>query len=291
MDNQAEVDGCPDGNKKQAQQYSFERFNVALQLVTEFAVGQNDSGQKRPQRRAQAHQHHYVGSAEHDQERRSREQFPQMNAGDKPQEGNNHKASAEDNQPHRGKQSYRLRPAGKTGQKRCLFSGGRSGGRQSQKRQQRQNGNDGDVLKQQYSKRAFPRFGSGQPFFPECLHDNCGGGHGQSQTARQRRLPVKSDGEKYRKNKDGRGAQLYGTGSQYEITHSPEIGRFQFEPDEEQHQHYAEFGKVHDVLSFCSDKAQGKRANDDSGKKIAQHRSHAQLFGNGNKKDRGRQID
>src|SRR5512133_1274585 len=46
---QFEVDGSADRDKEQSQQNAFKRFDVAFELVPEFAGGQNQTGEKRSQ--------------------------------------------------------------------------------------------------------------------------------------------------------------------------------------------------------------------------------------------------
>jgi len=69
------------------------------------------------------------------------------------------------------------------------------------------------------------------------------------------------------------------------------VGGFEFQTDEKQHHHHAEFCKMHDVFAFLTDETQDKRSDDDSAQKITENRTHPQFFGNGNKDHRGSQID
>ncbi|OPY90979.1 MAG: hypothetical protein A4E72_00363 [Syntrophus sp. PtaU1.Bin208] len=65
----------------------------------------------------------------------------------------------------------------------------------------------------------------------------------------------------------------------------------QFQADEKEHHHYAEFGKMHDVLALAADKAEAEGADDDARQEITQDRAHPDSLGDGDKNDRRRQID
>jgi len=73
--------------------------------------------------------------------------------------------------------------------------------------------------------------------------------------------------------------------------HTPETCRFKLQSDEEEHHHHAEFGKMHNIFPFFTDKIENKGANDNAGKEVAKDRAHAQPFGKWDEDDSCREID
>ena len=66
-----EIDPGADGDEEQPQKHAFEGFEVAFHLVPEFTACKDHTGQKRPQRRADADFLHQQRDADDEQQGRS----------------------------------------------------------------------------------------------------------------------------------------------------------------------------------------------------------------------------
>ena len=116
---QGKVNRRAHGNKKQPQQQALEWLNIAFQLVAVFATRQHNTGQKRAQRRAQAHLRHQQRCANHQQQGRRREDFPHSCRRNRPKDGAQDKTPSQDHRRHRAQHRQRLRPSGQPGDQRC----------------------------------------------------------------------------------------------------------------------------------------------------------------------------
>ena len=86
----------------------------------------------------------------------------------------------------------------------------------------------------------------------------------------QRGLPGVAEAIKaYDADQAGRHHHLQATQTEKLVSHVPELARRQFEPDQEEHQHNAEFREVLKIFGI-GQKAEN-RTDDDAGGQIAQH--------------------
>ncbi|MNH31118.1 hypothetical protein D3C79_914530 [compost metagenome] len=69
--------------------------------------------------------------------------------------------------------------------------------------------------------------------------------------------------------------------AEHRLAHHPQPAWRQFQADDEQQQHHAEFRDVRDAFRIA-DQAQPRGADDHSGKQITQHRAQLQTLGQGN---------
>ncbi len=281
---QAEIDRRPDGDEEEAQEDSFEGFDVALQLVAVLAVGQDDAGQEGPQGGAKPHLLHDVGRSHHDEEGRDREEFPELDAADEAQEGDDDEAAGQDHQVHGNEEGDRLGPPRQ--------SPDQGGGPVrdfpdrlvGQERQEGENRDDRHVLEEKNREGALPRLGSVQSLFPQGLQDDRRGGQGQGQPHGHGRLPGESHDLEEGRQEQGCQADLEGAGPQDQTAHPPEVGGVQLQSREEKHHHHAELGDVHDACSLPADQSQEIGADRDPAQEVTQDRSHAEPLGEGTKR-------
>jgi hypothetical protein len=71
--------------------------------------------------------------------------------------------------------------------------------------------------------------------------------------------------------------------------HRPEAPGIEFQSDQKQQQHHAEFGKMQDVFD-AADQAQPPGADGDTRHQVAQHRTQAESFGDRHRNHCSQQI-
>ena len=77
----AEVDAHADGDEEQAEQQALERFDLRLEFVAEFGIGQQHAGEESAQAHRQAAELHQPGGTDDDQQRGRGENFGHLRPG------------------------------------------------------------------------------------------------------------------------------------------------------------------------------------------------------------------
>ena len=94
-----------------------------------------------------------------------------------------------------------------------------------QKREEREHGDDCDVLEQKYRKGALTPIGAHEPLLREGLKNDSGGGEGEGQAHREARLPGEPREYPQAEQKPGGDPHLEAAGTQDRLPHSPEESR------------------------------------------------------------------
>ncbi len=166
-----------------------------------------------------------------------------------------------------------------------------SGGAGCQQRQQGQNRNHGDILKQQHRECILAGLGFEQTFLLQRLqHNGCGrqrqrqgdGGAGLPAVIRQQ--------HQHRANQYGGEHHLRTAQPQNRLAQLPQLRGLQLQTDQEQHHHHAELGKVHDVL-LVAHQTEHIGANQQTCNQITQYRTKAQTFGHRHRDHCGTEVN
>ena len=246
-----------------------------------FAGSEDDARDEGAQRRAETHQRHKESYADHHHQCGGREKLAQIGGGDIAEERTDRINPERDDRAHR-------REARKGGQPdrhgrgqvdpamMCRIT--RMGARRRQqlrhgeKGQQSEDRDHRDILHQQHAEARLAPFGAHQVLFGQGLDDNGGGGQREDHPDRQRRLPGPVVDQ--RDAGDGERGQQHLSAAQPEqlAAHCPQPLRFEFQPDDEQHHHHAEFGEDLQGLDIHPQRRE-QRTDRHACEEISEHRA------------------
>ena len=281
---QPEVDSRPHRHKEQAEQQALERLYVGLQLMAIFAVGQHHTGEEGAESGREADRLHQHGDGDHQQQGGGDEDLPHVGLGDgakhRPHQVVTTQHDAGDGRDHQ----QTMLPTRQLG---ATTAGDR---RHGQQRQDRQDRNDGDVLKQQYRKGRATALALHQLALLQALQNDGGGGERQDQANRQPLLQRQTDQVRHAGQCRRSEQHLQAAGAEDRPLQLPQEGRTQFKTDQKQHQHHAKLGEVHHIL-LLPHQPQQKGAYDDPRQQIAEHRAQPPALGQRYRDDGGGEID
>lgn len=148
----------------------------------------------------------------------------------------------------------------------------------SQQGHQSDQGNRDDVLKEEYGESGAAHRGGHQVALGHQLHGNRRRTHRQRQSGGNRGRPGQAEEEQAARQGKRAGQHLQGASTEHRTAHLPEAAQVEFEPDQKQHEHDAEFGKVHDGVDIAH-QAQAVRTDRQTGDQIAQYCAEAEALG------------
>ena len=196
-----------------------------------------------------------------------------------------HKHDGRDGEDHQ----RALMPAGQRGD--AAGRGGCRGFFRGEEWQERENGDDRNVLEQEHGKRGLA--GGGLELAPllEGLQDDRSRGHGEDQPGGNRHARVDAERDADRGNHPGGAEHLQPAESDEFTAHFPEPGRLQLQSDKKEHHHDAELGEVHHVVGVFADEAERVRTDQHAGEQVAQHGTESETFGERYGDHRGGEVD
>ena len=232
-------------------------------------IGQHDAGDERPERRRKPDQLHHCGRRDDGEQTGYDEHFALAQPADEAEQGTQEKTARQHQTDDRADRLQGEDPAFRPG---FLSTGRRQGG------DDRDQWDDRQILEQQDGKGPFSERRA-QP--PRALQ------HGQD-LRRRREAKRQADGEGRIKRK-GRGKpyhpdhrqtaqrDLCKTETEDRAFHPPQPLGIEFEPDDEQQQHDAEFGEPDHVLAITAGKPRHLRTDDRPRDEITERRTETQL--------------
>ncbi len=290
---QPEVQRGSHGDEEDPEEQTLEGLDVGLQFVAVLAVGQHYACEEGPERGAQPHPGHEQGDADHQEQRRGREDLPESRAAQDP-EGRAHQHPPSPDHRHHGAQNGQglgpRRQAHQPGRRLVAPLGGVDLGR-GQQRHEGQHGDHGDVLEEQDGEGRLPGRGPHQPLLLEGLEDHGRGRQGEGHAHGQRRGEGETHGHGDPGADGGGEGDLESPETQDRTPEAPEHRRPQLQADDEEHHDHAELGEVHDVLALAAHPSEAPGPDDHAGDQVPEHRPQSQPSGQGYGHDRGGQVD
>ena len=162
--------------------------------------------------------------------------------------------------------------------------------RRGQKRHQSEHRDDCDILEEQHGETRLSAVGIQNAALVEGLQHDRGRGERQHQADRQRNAPGLAKHHRDRHHHQRGGCHLPAAKADQPSAHLPQLFRLELKPDQEQHHHHAELGKVLDGDDIHVEQRQD-RADHDAGNQIAKHRAQPEPRGNGHGGDAGDEKD
>ncbi len=286
------VDRGADRDEKQPEQQTFERIDIALELVAVLARREHDAGQERAQRGREPHAAHEQRDADDQQERGGREDLAQPRAGDRAEQRSHEESPAHHDRSHRTEDDKRAGPRRQSGHERRVGVLRVTGhGVRCQQREHREHRDHRDVLEQEHGKRALPASRLEQALLAERLQHDGGRRHREREANRERRLPPEPRRHRGTAKRDGRSGDLEGAQPEDRPSQPPQEGRLELEADDEQHHDDAELGEVHDVLPVSAEQPEAEGSDRDAREQVPEHRAEAPPRGERHGGDRRREVD
>jgi hypothetical protein len=254
-----------DRDEKQPEQQALEGLEIGLQLTPVFALGQQHAGEERTQRHRQPHALHQRSRGHDQQQRRGGEDLGRLAARDPAQRGAQQQPAAEDDRRDHAEGLGRAEPAAAI----AVRAAGR---------QQRHDGQDRDrrdVLQQRDAEHALAGTGGHQVALGENAQADRGRAHRQPQAGHDGQPPVRPRGQADTRDQCRRPEQLRAAPAEDRPSKRPQAARFEFEADQEQHQHDSEFGEVQHRLRVGHE-LQAPGPDRDAGAQVADDRAQAQ---------------
>ena len=191
---QGQIQPRPDGDEEETQEQAAERLDVGLELAAELAFRQHHACQEGAERRGEPDQLHQGRDRDHQQQGRGGEDFPQARGGDEAEERLGEVAPAGHDDGDCGHLGERLGPAGKARQEvRVMVRRRRHDARGRQQRQEGEERDHRQVLKQQDPEGSHADRALAQALFLQALQDDGRGRHGQDQAHRGPGPPVQPE--------------------------------------------------------------------------------------------------
>jgi hypothetical protein len=257
-----EIGRHADRDEEEAKEQSLERLNVGLNFVPVLGVRQHDAGHERAERHGQARPIGQGGGADHQQERGRGEHLRRLRPADRAEKGSDQDAAADEDGGDGADVARHVRPT-------------RVDARPGEERHQGDQGDERHVLEQQHGK-AVPPGGRGEevPFGEHRQHDGRRG-QGEAGAEHDRAGPrrageVREAGEQRRARHHLAEAQ-----PEHRLAENPEPMRPEFEADQEQQHHDAEFRDRRDSRDI-GDEAQPGRADHRAGDQVAKNAAEPQ---------------
>ena len=273
--------------------------------MPEFAVGQDHARQEGAKRRRQADKVHQKRDAHHDAQGQGGVHLAQLGGVDEAKDRGRQVDAGQDHRRHRAQGHQRDAPARQPldqgqGMGGVGFHGravqGSVGvglqpqGRQRQQRQEGQHRDHRDILRQKHRKGRSPARRLDQPLFRQGLQHDRGRGQRHDHPHGQRHLPGIAKRDKAGHHRQHGNHHLQPAQPQQPVPHVPQRAGFQLQPDQEQHHHHAEFGKMLKIVGLVSDQPK-HRPDHDPGCQVAQHRPQPKPGGNRHRDDGGGKVD
>ena len=278
-----EVDPRPDGDEEQAQQQALERVDIAFELVAVLAGSQHDTGDEGTERGREADQRHQQRDADHHQQGGGGEQFAQIGPGDVAEQRADGEDPDRDDRRHRADTDERGEPdrhgrgqidramhPARAAHPRAMETGERQQG------EQREDRDDGDVLHQQDREAGLATLAAEQVLLAQRLDHDRGRGQRQHHADGERGLPRPVlEQQRDRRDRERRYGNLAPAEPGELAAHRPQPPRLEFEADDEQHHHHAEFGENLERLDI--DPQGGEQGRDRHPREqIAEHRAETE---------------
>jgi hypothetical protein len=283
---------------KKSRAAALERLEVALELVAELARGEHHAGEEGAERRREPDARHEQRDADDEEERRGGEHLAQPRARDGAEGGAHRPPAAEHHGGHRAEHGERLQPAGEPAHPRRRPPAPRRRPprprrERGEQREEREHRDDGDVLEEQHGERALPRRRAELPLLGERLQHDRRGRQGERHPHGERRLPAQPGQRGERGERRGGERHLQPAEAEDGPTQPPEAPGLELEADDEEHHHDAELGDVQHAgaLGGGAEEAEPRRADDDAGDEIAEHRAEPEASGEGHGAHGGREVD
>ncbi|MNG95516.1 hypothetical protein D3C79_545560 [compost metagenome] len=248
------------------------------------AVGQYHPGEEGAKRGGESHRLHQHRDGDDQQQGGGDEDLPHVGLGDGAKHRPHQVMTTQHYAGDGGDHQQAVLPAR---QIRVAVIDHRSDGQQ---RQDRQYGDHGDVLEQQHREGGAPALALHQLALLQALQNDGGGGERQDEADGEPLLPGQTDEASYPGQGGGGEQNLQATGAEDGSLELPQQGGFELQPDQEQHQHYAELGEVHHIL-LLTHQAQQEGAYDDARQQVAEHRAQSPALGERHGEHRCREID
>ena len=230
--------------------------------MTVFGLGEQHPGEKGAQRHRQPDHFHQRRGADHDEQRRDREQLVDPGGDDVSEEGLDQEMAGHDHHGDGGGGEKELFRAGPD----AALAGHR------QQRHQRQQRDHRDVLEQQDRKGGATGAASQLAFFGQHLHDDRGRGQRQDQPGDDGRADPQADRDAA-SGQQRAAAEHLGAAHQKDRTAQAQKPRgLKFQSDQKQQQHHPELREVQDILDIAHE-PQHVGPNQQSGGQIPQDRS------------------
>ena len=259
---QTQVHGHADRQEKQPQQQALEGLNVGFQLLPIGRVGQQHTRNKRTQAHGQAQVLHQRRRTQHQHQCTGGHQLPVTQLGQPAQPGVQRILARQ----HHGHQRRQARQ-----QLRAVLPGLGA----SEHRQQQQDGNHRQILKQQNGKRGAALRGAQLVVLYQHLHHKSCGRQRQRRADGQALVGAETHQPKPTCQQQRAEDHLAGTQSHQSTTLRPQLLGGQFQPHQKQHQHHTQLGKVQHIVT-ATDQAKPQRSYCDTSRQVAQDAAQSQ---------------
>jgi hypothetical protein len=260
---------------------ALERFEVGLQRVAVFRIGQQHAGHEGAQRHRHPDPLHQQADRDHQQQGEGGEDLARVGAGDDLQQRAHQVAAAEDQAAQHADHLQRREPEVAA---RAGVVGDAEQGHDGDHRDR------GDVLEQQDREAGLAGGRRHQVAFFQRGEGDRGGRQRQAEAGDQRHLPADTGQQRSAEQASGDAGDLGAAPAEDGPAQRPQAVRFELEADQEQQQHHAELGEVQGVFDI-GDELQAVGADQDAGRQVAEHGAHAEAFRERHRDHGGGEVD
>ena len=264
----APIEHHADADEEQAQQHVVKRPDVGLHLMLVFGLRDQHASNEGAQSQAQASQLGQPGQGQRDEQEVEHEQLLALaprHQGEPPAHQALPARKQEADQDDRFEQGH------PNGRHHLL-------GWRAQRRDEHEQGHDGQILKQQDAHDAPAMLAVELDAVRQQLDHKCGAAHGRGPGQGQRALPGQlpqawgqpADQQRTRKNQHHRQRHLQQAQTENVLAHRAQFAQVELQPDNEHQEHHAELAQVAHALSVLG---QGQRIGPDQDPhgQVAQH--------------------